>query len=83
MTTTNGTRKILDLKVWQQACVAPATTAAATFIVSSRHFKQQQLYIVNATTAYLYNPYEDGWVQVASPALGGTFGAGACGVAVA
>lgn len=83
MTTTNGTRKILDLKRWEMACPAPTATVAASFIASSRHAKQQQLYVVNATTAYLYNPYEDGWSQLPSPALGGTFGAGACGVSTA
>jgi hypothetical protein len=51
------------------------------FIVSSRHYRQQQLYVTSNTVAYLYNPSEDGWVQVPSPALAGTFGAGSCGVA--
>lgn len=82
MTTTNGTRKILDLKRWEMCSPSPVATAAATFIVSGRHWKQQQLYIVNATTAYVYYPYEDGWTQIASPALAGTFAAGACGTAV-
>jgi hypothetical protein len=60
---------------------APQATAAAHFIVSSRHYRQQQLLVSSNTVAHLYNPSEDGWVQVPSPALAGTFGAGACGVA--
>lgn len=83
MTTTNGTRPILDLKLWQYCSPAPVTTGAAMFIASSRHYRQQQLYVTSATSAYLYNPAEDGWIALPSPALGGTFGAGACGVAVA
>lgn len=81
MTTTNGNRKLLDLKRWEQVTPAPVASAAGSFIASSRHFRQQQLYVRSNTEAYLYNPFEDGWVQVPSPALAGTFGAGAAGVA--
>lgn len=83
MATTNGNRKILDLKRWEFCSPAPATTAAGTFVISSRHHKQQQMYVVSATVAYLYNPNEDGYVQVPSAALAGTFAAGACGTATA
>jgi hypothetical protein len=37
------------------------------------------MFVVNATTHYLYHHDEDAWVQIASGALAGTFGAGACG----
>jgi hypothetical protein len=81
MTTTNGNRKILDLKRWEMVTPAPASTLAGAFIASSRHQRQQQLYVTGTTTAWLYYPAEDGWVQVPSPALAGSFGAGAAGVA--
>ena len=81
MPTTNGNRKILDLKRWEFCTPSPNATAAATFIVSSRHYRQQQLHVLSNTAANLYNPMEDGWIAVPSPALAGTFGAGACGVA--
>jgi hypothetical protein len=81
MPTTNGNRKILDLKRWEFCTPAPQATAAAHFIVSSRHYRQQQLLISSNTGAQLYNPREDGWILLPSPALAGTFGAGACGVA--
>ena len=81
MPTTNGNRKILDLKRWEQVTPAPAATVAGSFIASSRHFRQQQLYVRGNTEAYLYNPIEDGWVLTPSPGLAGTFGAGAAGVA--
>lgn len=77
MATTNGNRKILDLKRWEQVTPAPVATAAGSFVESSRHYRQQQLYVQANTVAYLYNPNEDGWVQLPSPALAGTFGAGA------
>ena len=79
MPISNGNRKILDLKRWEFCTPAPAATAAGHFIVSSRHYRQQQLLVQSNTAAFLYNPAEDGWVQVPSPALVGTFGAGACG----
>ena len=81
MPTTNGNRKLLDLKRWEQVTPAPGATIAGAFIASSRHFRQQQLYVNANTTAWVYNPFEDGWVQTPSPALAGTFGAGAAGVA--
>ena len=83
MTTTNGNRKILDLKRWEFCTPAPAATAAATSIISSRHHKQQQLYWFNGSTAYLYNPHEDGWVSLPSPSFGGSFGAGSVGTCAA
>jgi hypothetical protein len=81
MPTTNGNRRILDLKRWEFCTPAPVATAAAACVISSRHYRQQQLFVLNASSAYLYNPTEDGWVQVPNPGLGGTWGAGACGVA--
>lgn len=83
MTTTNGNRKILDLKRWEFLTPAPAATAAGAFISSSRHYRQQQLYVTSASAAWLYNPNEDGWVALASPGLTGTFGAGASGTSSA
>ena len=81
MTTTVGVRQILDLKRWEYVTPAPVAAGAAMFVVSSWHASQRQLYVTSNTVAYLYEPGADGWCQVPSPALAGTFGAGACGVA--
>lgn len=81
MPTTNGNRKILDLKRPEFCAPCPVASQAGSFVVSSRHFRQQQLLIRSSTEAFIYNPSEDGWVQIASPALAGTFGAGASGTA--
>jgi hypothetical protein len=54
---------------------------AGSFIASSRHYRQQQLYVVSATVQYLYSAQEDAWVQIPSGALAGTFAVGACGTA--
>jgi hypothetical protein len=83
MATTNGNRKILDLKRWEFCAILPTTTQNGTFIASSRHFRQQQLCVRSNTEAFIYNPSEDGWVPITSPGLAGTFGAGAAGVASA
>jgi len=83
MATTNGNRKILDLKRWEMVTPAPQATAAAHFIVSSRHHRQHQMLVSSATVAQLYNPNEDGWVLLPSPALAGAFAAGACGTGTA
>jgi hypothetical protein len=81
MPTTVNLRKILDAKRWEVMNPAPVATTSATFVVSSYHYRQQQLYVTSNTAAHLYNPSEDAWAQVPSPALAGTFGAGACGIA--
>lgn len=83
MATTNGNRKILDLKRWEFCTPAPLATAAGVCVVSSKHYRQQQLMLASNTAAYLYSPLEDGFVALPSPALAGTFGAGACGEAAA
>jgi hypothetical protein len=83
MATTNGNRKILDLKQWEAAALCPTSPQAGAFIASSRHFRQQQLFIRSNSEAFIYNPSEDGWVDVPSPSLAGSFGAGAAGVASA
>jgi hypothetical protein len=56
-------------------------TQAGSCISSSRHFRQQQLFVRSNTEAFVYNPAEDGWVAVPSPALAGTFGAGVASIA--
>jgi hypothetical protein len=81
MATTNGNRKILDLKRWEFCTPAPTATVAGSFIASSRHYRQQQLFVASATVHYLYSPLEDAWVQIPSGALAGTFAVGACGTA--
>jgi hypothetical protein len=81
--TTNGNRSILDLPRWEMVGVAPVTSGAAMFVASSRHFRQQQLYVTTAANAFLYNPATDGWTQVPAAGLAGTFGAGACGTSTA
>ena len=79
MATTMNLRKILDRKQWEFCTPAPVATAAGTFVVSSRHYRQLQYYVVNATTVWAYLPEEDAWEEIPSPALQGTFAAGACG----
>jgi len=81
MATTNGNRQILDLKRWEFCAPAPAASAAGAMVISSRHFRQQQMLVRSTTEAFMYNPTEDGWVTITSPALAGTLAAGASGTA--
>ena len=81
MPTTNGNRKILDLKRWEFCAPLPAATVAGSFISSSRHFRQQQLFLRGQNESYIYNPAEDGWVTLPAAGLAAAVGAGTCGVA--
>jgi hypothetical protein len=76
MPTTNGNRKILDLKRWEFCAPAPGASGAGMLISSSMHFRQQQLFIRSITEAYIYNPSEDGWVLIPNPALAAAVAAG-------
>jgi hypothetical protein len=81
MATTNFNRKGLNLKRWEPVQYALAASAAGSCIASSYNLYQRALYLTNSTTAYLYAPEEDGFITLASPALAGTFGAGAAVIA--
>ncbi|MCA3459536.1 MAG: hypothetical protein IOC92_14560 [Rhodobacter sp.] len=83
MPTTNGNRKILDLKRWEACSIAPVAHQAGALFSSSRHFRQQQLYLRSQTEAFIYNPAEDGFVQIPSPALPVAAGAGLSATAAA
>lgn len=76
MATTNGNRKILDLKRWE--FMAPSLFTASNFQnANCRHVVQRVLVLGGTTSAGLYAPEEDSWTNLASPGLG-TFAAGAC-----
>ena len=69
-------RKLLDLKVWQ-ACVPSPITNAANFAVAASDGPDQLVYyLVSTSGVYTYDPNEDAWGLLPSPALA-TFAAGA------
>lgn len=77
---TQNNRKTINRKEWQMMTPSPATSAAGSFMIAGQFgFNNLALYVVNATTHYLYHHDEDAYVQIPSLALAGTFGAGACG----
>lgn len=79
---TQNNKPLLHRKEWQFMTPAPvASAAAAFFAVDPNNLNNLALYVTSSTSAYLYHHDEDAWVQVQSPALAGTFGAGACGIA--
>jgi hypothetical protein len=77
MSTTNGNRKILDPKRWDFMTPANTASVAGACYATCRHVRQQTFAFTSGTTAAIYDPQEDGWVSLASPATAGTFGAGA------
>ena len=81
MAITNRNLPLLHRKEWQNMTPAPAATVAGAFIVApdSGNFNNA-LYVRSATEHYIYNHDEDGFMQITSGALAGSFGAGACGV---
>jgi len=79
MPVANYNKKILDLKRWTvMPTPLPSATAAAHCVASSNLKGQHTLYMQSTTVAYLYDPEEDGFTQLPSPALTPAFAAGAC-----
>lgn len=83
MAVVNKNVPVLDRKEWQMMTPAPASSVAGAFVVAGgSSLPDLAMYVVSATAQYLYSHNEDGWVQVPSGALVGTFGAGSCGAYV-
>lgn len=79
---TQNNKPLLHRKEWQFMTPAPAASVAGAFMaVDPNDVGNLAMYVTSNTVAYLYHHDEDAWVQVPSPALAGTFGAGACGTA--
>jgi len=70
MPTTNLLKKGLNLKRWEPVATALTATGSGACVKICNHVKQLALYLAGASSAYLYNPEEDGWVTLSSPSLG-------------
>ena len=70
----------LHRKEFQMMTPAPVATAAAMFVVCPGSSNPNlAMYVTSNTVQYLYDHNQDGFTQIPSAALAGTFGAGACG----
>ena len=77
---TNKNVPLIHKKEPQFMTPAPVNTAAGTFIITDvKESDNLTMFVVSSTVQYLYHNDEDGWVQIPSGNLGGTFGAGSCG----
>lgn len=84
MAETQNNTPILNRKEWQTMTPAITATTAGAFVISPTGLSRKYSMLVSsATVHYLYDHYEDDWLPIASGALGGTFGAGACGAHLA
>jgi hypothetical protein len=81
MPTTLAFKPLIDLPEWRPIANAPGVSAAGTQLVAGlRNNSDRGAYVyllVNATLFYAYDVEDDDWFQLGSPALAGTFGAGA------
>ena len=85
MSTTLNFKGLIDLPKWRplsapgfNALVASAAgSSVCSDLRNSEDRNPFQYYLVNATTLYKYHIKNDGWNQMTSPALAGTFGVGA------
>lgn len=67
-------------KEFQFMTPAPVgSTAGMCVIADVKEYDNLALYLTGTITSYMYHHDEDAWVQLPSPALAGTFGAGTCG----
>ncbi len=81
MPTTLAFKPLIDLPEWRPIANAPAVSAAGTALIAGlRNNSDRGAYVymlANATTLWQYDVEDDDWMQLASPGLTGTFGAGA------
>ena len=71
---------VLHRKEFQMMTPAPNTTATGSFVISAGSGNQDKaMYVVSSTTQHFYSHPQDGFTQIPSGAIAGTFGAGACG----
>ncbi len=84
MTTVLNFKDIIDLPLWRPNSPAfLATAAGGSFAYDMRNTDRNSPYnyfLHNATSLYAYAPKNDEWMLIGSPALTGTFGAGATSV---
>jgi hypothetical protein len=82
MTTTPNFKDLLDLPEWRTLANAPGSTAAGSsmaYDLRNDISNHPNNYFLRAATGFdLYSPYNDEWMTLGSPAMAGTFGAGAC-----
>lgn len=84
MTTTNGNRRILDLKRWELCSFVPIATGAGSFTILSRHIHPVVMYFPpSLSTPYIYYIGEDGFILHAAHGLLNNPGIGSSGVATA
>ena len=81
MALVNKNLRELHRKEFQMMTPAPVFSAAGACIIAadSGDF-DDALYLASSTVQYLYSHAEDGFFQIPSGGLTGTFGAGTCGV---
>lgn len=77
---TNNNTAVLHRKEWQQMTPAPTASIAGAFVINGGSGNQDKaLYVASNTAHYFYSHGQDGFSQIPSGAIAGTFGAGACG----
>lgn len=71
---------LLHRKEWQMMNPAPSASVAASFMLAAGSGNQNKaMLVLSAVLQYIYDHAQDGFMQIPSGALAGTFGAGACG----
>lgn len=82
MIVTSKLRKLLHRKTWEVCSPLPVNSASGSFIAGDRLDLlpgNDIYYVAGASSCYLYNADEDGWLQIPNSGIAGSFAAGACG----
>lgn len=84
MTTSLNFKDVIDVPLWRPASPSMITNGAGQSLVADLRNNAQRHpynYLLEGNTGLrAYSPIIDEWIYVGSPALAGTFGAGACAV---
>ena len=76
----NNNLPLLHRKEFQMMTPSPVASGAAMYMIAAGSGNRDvALYVTSSTVQYIYLHSQDGFSQITSGALAGTFGAGACG----
>ena len=70
MTVVSTLRPLLDRKQWEMCAPAPVVSAAGSMIISSILADQLQMFVVSTTVQFLYDPFQDSWLQLPAGSVG-------------
>ena len=80
MATTNTLKPLLDRKSWEMCNPCPTSSTTGMFVIADpTGTDKDAMFVTSVALQYLYDHNQDGFVELPTSGIAGTFAAGACG----